>query len=358
MLNNIESIIEDLKTGKMVVLVDDEDRENEGDLVVAADNISPEIINFMAKYGRGLICLTLTEDKAKQLNLPLMVQENEAKLGTNFTVSIEAAEGVSTGISASDRSTTIKAAIHPDATKKRIVRPGHIFPLISHPGGVLYRAGHTEAGCDLAQIAGFQPYSVICEILNDDGSMARLDDLKIFAKKHDLKIGSIADLIEYRRRKENLIKRTSEEILKTEYGEFKLITYKDIISDYIHLAFIKGEILNNEPIMVRVHEPLSILDFIIKDDKHSWSPNDAFKKIAQEKNGVILFLNYGNLNKVQKINDLDQQPKNKQNDLRNYGIGSQILVDLGIKEMKLLASPRKMPSMIGFGLDVKEFIEK
>ena len=358
MLNNIESIIEDLKTGKMVVLVDDEDRENEGDLVVAADNISPEIINFMAKYGRGLICLTLTEDKAKQLNLPLMVQENEAKLGTNFTVSIEAAEGVSTGISASDRYTTIKAAIHPDATKKSIVRPGNIFPLISHPGGVLYRAGHTEAGCDLAQIAGFQPYSVICEILNDDGSMARLDDLKIFAKKHDLKIGSIADLIEYRRRKENLIKRTSEEILKTEHGEFKLITYKDIISDYIHLAFIKGEILNNEPIMVRVHEPLSILDFIIKDDKHSWSPNDAFKKIAQEKNGVILFLNYGNLNKVQKINDLDQQPKNKQNDLRNYGIGSQILVDLGIKEMKLLASPRKMPSMIGFGLDVKEFIEK
>ena len=188
--------------------------------------------------------------------------------------------------------------------------------------------------------------------------MARLDDLKIFAKKHDLKVGSIADLIEHRRRKENLIKRTSEEILKTEYGEFKLITYKDIISDYIHLAFIKGEILNNEPIMVRVHEPLSILDFIIKDDKHSWSPNDAFKKIAQEKNGVILFLNYGNLNKVQKINDLDQQPKNKQNDLRNYGIGSQILVDLGIKEMKLLASPRKMPSMIGFGLYVKEFIEK
>ena len=216
MLDNIESIIEDLKLGKMVVLVDDEDRENEGDLFIPADNVSPEIINFMAKFGRGLICLTLTEDKARQLNLPLMVQENEAKLGTNFTVSIEAADGVTTGISASDRSTTVKAAIHPNATKNSIVRPGHIFPLISHSGGVLYRAGHTEAGCDLSQIAGFQPYGVICEILNDDGSMARLDDLKDFAKKHHLKIGSIADLIEYRRKKEKLMLGTEDVVVDDE----------------------------------------------------------------------------------------------------------------------------------------------
>ncbi len=358
MLDNIESIIEDLKLGKMVVLVDDEDRENEGDLFIPADNVSPEIINFMAKFGRGLICLTLTEEKARQLNLPLMVQENEAKLGTNFTVSIEAADGVTTGISASDRSTTVKAAIHPNATKNSIVRPGHIFPLISHSGGVLYRAGHTEAGCDLSQIAGFQPYGVICEILNDDGSMARLDDLKGFAKKHHLKIGSIADLIEYRRKKEKLILRTEENVVSTTFGEFKLITYKDVISNSIHLAFVKGAIDSNDDVMVRVHEPLTILDFIVKDDKHSWTPNEAFEKISNEKNGVMLFLNYGASANLKKIGDLDQQPKNKENDLRNYGIGSQILVDLGVKNMKLLASPRKMPSMMGFGLEVKEFIEK
>ncbi len=358
MLDNIENIIEDLKQGKMVILVDDEDRENEGDLVIPADNISPETINFMAKFGRGLICLTLTEEKAKKLKLPLMVQENEAKLGTNFTVSIEAAEGVTTGISASDRSQTVKAAINPNADEKSIVRPGHIFPLIAHSGGVLYRAGHTEAGCDLAQIAGYQPYSVICEILNDDGSMARLDDLKKFSQEHSIRIGSIAELIEYRRKKENLITRTSEETISTHFGDFKLITYKDIISQYIHLAFVKGKVDHDEPVMVRVHEPLSVLDFLIQNDKHSWAPNEAFEKISREKTGIMLFLNYGSFNKLEKINDLDQQPKNKENDLRNYGIGSQILVDLGVKNMKLLASPRKMPSMIGFGLEVKEFIEK
>ena len=245
MLSKIEEIIEDLKKQKMVILVDDENRENEGDLLIPSDNVTPEVVNFMAKYGRGLICLTLTEEKAKKLKLPLMVQKNEAKLGTNFTVSIEAAEGVTTGISASDRATTIKSAIHPNATNKSIVRPGHVFPLISHTGGVLYRAGHTEAGCDLAQISGLQPSSVICEILNDDGSMARLSDLYPFAQKHNLKIGSIADLIEYRRKKENLIIRSGDEEISTEFGKFKLITYKDKLSNFIHLAFVKGNIQKN-----------------------------------------------------------------------------------------------------------------
>jgi 3,4-dihydroxy 2-butanone 4-phosphate synthase/GTP cyclohydrolase II len=358
MLSKIEEIIEDLKKQKMVILVDDENRENEGDLLIPSDNVTPEVVNFMAKYGRGLICLTLTEEKAKKLKLPLMVQKNEAKLGTNFTVSIEAAEGVTTGISASDRATTIKSAIHPNATNKSIVRPGHVFPLISHTGGVLYRAGHTEAGCDLAQISGLQPSSVICEILNDDGSMARLSDLYPFAQKHNLKIGSIADLIEYRRKKENLIIRSGDEEISTEFGKFKLITYKDKLSNFIHLAFVKGKIQKNNTTMVRVHEPLTVLDFIKKNKNHSWSANDALKKISTEESGVMLFLNYGGLNKFEKINDLEQQPKNQENDLRNYGIGSQILVDLGVKDMKLLASPRKMPSMNGFGLMVKEFIEK
>src|SRR6056300_397473 len=357
-MNSTEDIINDLKKGKMVILVDDEDRENEGDLLLAADHVTPEFINFMAKYGRGLICLTLTEDKAKKLKLPLMVEDNQGKLGTNFTVSIDASSGISTGISAADRAKTIMSAILPESDHTFINRPGHVFPLIAHSGGVLYRAGHTEAGCDLSQIAGFQPYGVICEILNDDGSMARLDDLKDFAKKHHLKIGSIADLIEYRRKKEKLILRTEEDVVSTAFGEFKIITYKDKISNSIHLAFVKGEIDPNDDVMVRVHEPLTILDFIVKDDKHSWTPNEAFEKISNEKNGVMLFLNYGASANLKKIGDLDQQPKNKENDLRNYGIGSQILVDLGVKNMKLLASPRKMPSMMGFGLEVKEFIEK
>jgi 3,4-dihydroxy 2-butanone 4-phosphate synthase/GTP cyclohydrolase II len=358
MIHKIDAIIKDIKNGKMVILIDDEDRENEGDLLIAADHITPEAINFMSKYGRGLICLTLTPEKAKSLKLPLMVQENEAKLGTNFTVSIEAARGVTTGISASDRATTIKSAIHPQANAKSIVRPGHIFPLIAHSGGTLYRAGHTEAGCDIANLANLQPFSVICEILNDDGSMARLDDLKKFAKKHKLKIGSIADLIEYRRKKSNLIKKTSEKNISTLYGNFKLITYKDFLSESIHLAFVKGKITKKDNTVVRVHEPLSVLDFFTKTKQHSWSPNEALERISQEKSGVLLFLNYNEHNKINNIRDLSPKPKNKNNALRNYGIGSQILVDLGIKNMKLLASPRKIPSLAGFGLNVKEFIEK
>ena len=357
-MNTTEEIIKDIKLGKMVILVDDEDRENEGDLVLAAEFSSASHINFMSKFGRGLICLTLTEERCKKLKLPLMVQENEGKLGTNFTVSIEAAQGVTTGISASDRAKTIMAAISKDANHKSIVRPGHIFPLISHPGGVLYRAGHTEAGCDLAELANLEPASVICEILNEDGSMARLPELIKFSKEHKIKIGSIADLIEFRSRKEKLIQKVSEQIIDTDYGKMRLLLYSDLLSQNSHLALVKGKINAKDEVLVRVHAPLSILDFIDKKTHHSWPPLKALEEISKSPNGVIIFLNYQeSQNKISDILETNNTPTDNTNDLRNYGIGSQILVDIGVKKMKLLASPRKMPSMIGYGLQVTEFIE-
>ena len=357
-MNTTEEIIEDLKNGKMVILVDDEDRENEGDLVLAAEFTTPSHINFMSKFGRGLICLTLTEERCKKLKLPLMVQENEGKLGTNFTVSIEAASGVTTGISASDRAKTITAAIAKNANHKSIVRPGHIFPLISHPGGVLYRAGHTEAGCDLAELADLEPASVICEILNEDGSMARLPELKNFSKEHKIKIGTIADLIEFRSRKEKLIQKISEQKIDTDYGQMQLLLYSDLLSKNSHLALVKGKINAADEVLVRVHAPLSILDFIDKNTQHSWPPLKALEEISKSPNGVIIFLNYQeSQNKISDILETINTPTDNTNDLRNYGIGSQILVDIGVKKMKLLASPRKMPSMIGYGLQVTEFIE-
>jgi 3,4-dihydroxy 2-butanone 4-phosphate synthase/GTP cyclohydrolase II len=357
-MNTTEEIIEDLKNGKMVILVDDEDRENEGDLVLAAEFTTPGHINFMSKFGRGLICLTLTEERCKKLKLPLMVQENEGKLGTNFTVSIEAATGVTTGISASDRAKTITAAISKNANHKSIVRPGHIFPLISHPGGVLYRAGHTEAGCDLAELANLEPASVICEILNEDGSMARLPELIKFSKEHKIKIGTIADLIEFRSRKEKLIQKISEQLIDTDYGQMQLLLYSDLLSNNSHLALVKGKINVGDEVLVRVHAPLSILDFIDKNTHHSWPPLKALEEISKSPNGVIIFLNYQeSQNKISDILETINTPTDNTNDLRNYGIGSQILVDIGVKKMKLLASPRKMPSMIGYGLQVTEFIE-
>jgi len=357
-MNTTEEIIEDLKNGKMVILVDDEDRENEGDLVLAAEFTTPSHINFMSKFGRGLICLTLTEERCKKLKLPLMVQENEGKLGTNFTVSIEAATGVTTGISASDRAKTITAAISKNANHKSIVRPGHIFPLISHPGGVLYRAGHTEAGCDLAELAKLEPASVICEILNEDGSMARLPELIKFSKEHKIKIGTIADLIEFRSRKEKLIQKISEQTIDTDYGQMQLLLYSDLLSKNSHLALVKGKINAGDEVLVRVHAPLSILDFIDKNTQHSWPPLKALEEISKSPNGVIIFLNYQeSQNKISDILETINTPTDNTNDLRNYGIGSQILVDIGVKKMKLLASPRKMPSMTGYGLQVTEFIE-
>ena len=357
-MNNIEEIINDLKKGKMVILVDDEDRENEGDLLLAADHVTPEFINFMAKYGRGLICLTLTEDKAKKLKLPLMVEDNQGKLGTNFTVSIDASSGISTGISAADRAKTIMSAILPESDHTFINRPGHVFPLIAHSGGVLYRAGHTEAGCDLAALAGATPASVICEILNDDGTMARLPDLIKFSKKHNIKIGTIADLIEYRSKKEKLIKKISEEKVNTEFGSMNLIMFSDLLTKNMHLALVKGVIKKNDEVMVRVHEPLSILDFISRETSHSWPPLRAIEAINNEEKGVIIFLNYNeSQDSITSKLSLKNTALKKSTDLRNYGIGSQILVDIGVTKMKLLAAPRKMPSMTGYGLQVTEFIE-
>lgn len=356
----IQEIIADLKNGKMAILVDEEDRENEGDLVLAADFVTPEAINFMAKHGRGLICLTLTEARCHQLNLPLMVSANCSHLGTNFTISIEAAEGVTTGISAADRATTIKAAVKSDAKPKDLVQPGHIFPLMAQKGGVLVRAGHTEAGCDLAKMAGLTAASVICEILKDDGSMARLPDLVEFAAKHQLKIGTIADLIHYRSLTESLVERVTERCLQTVHGEFLLAAYRDKTANTTHLALVKGEIFPETETLVRVHEPLSVIDLLdINDNTHSWSINDAMRAIAKAGRGVIVLLH-----RHKDAEELMTRLKLTQSgltytvkaDLRDHGIGAQILKDLNVGKMRLLAAPRKMPSVTGFGLEVSGYM--
>lgn len=352
-------IIEEIKRGRMVVLVDDENRENEGDLVLAAEFATAEHINFMAKYGRGLICLTLTEAHCHQLNLTKMVQKNGARMGTNFTVSIEAAEGVTTGISAADRARTVQAAVAKDAKPEDIVSPGHIFPLAAMDGGVLVRAGHTEAGCDLAHLAGCEPTSVICEILKDDGNMARLPDLMLFAAEHQLKIGTIADLIQYRAQTESLVERAAERMIQTPYGEMKLIAYHDKIAKETHLALIKGTPTPEQEVLVRVHEPLSIFDLLDSSScSHSWSTLEAMKVIANADVGVMVLLHQQETGEmiVERIQGADEPIRINQ-ELRTYGIGSQILLDCGVGKMKLMAAPRKMPSMAGFGLEVTGYLE-
>ena len=358
-ISPISEIIEEIRQGRMVILVDEEDRENEGDLVLAAQFATPAHINFMAKYGRGLICLTLTEARCRQLNLPSMVQKNGSSMRTNFTVSIEAASGVTTGISAADRARTIQAAVARDACAADIVSPGHIFPLAAQNGGVLVRVGHTEAGCDLAGLAGLEPASVICEILNDDGSMARLPDLMAFAREHQLKIGTIADLIHYRNQNESLVERAAERNIMTPYGEMRLIAYADRIADTTHLALVRGEISAEEETLVRVHEPLSVFDLLDStSNSHSWNTLKAMQTIQQAASGVIVLLNHNEdgAELVERIRHADQPVRLRQ-DLRNYGIGSQILLDLGVRRMKLMATPRKMPSMTGFGLEVTGYLE-
>ncbi|MEW6562606.1 MAG: bifunctional 3,4-dihydroxy-2-butanone-4-phosphate synthase/GTP cyclohydrolase II [Pseudomonadota bacterium] len=351
----IQDIIAAIRAGEMVVLVDEEDRENEGDLLFAADFVTPEKINFMAKYGRGLICLTLTGAHCKQIDLPLMVRDNGSSMGTNFTMSIEAATGVTTGISAADRARTIQMAAHPQARPADIVQPGHIFPLRAQDGGVLVRAGHTEAGCDLAKLAGLTPASVICEILKDDGEMARLPDLIVFAKQHGLKIGTIADLIEYRSHQETLVERVSTRAVQTAYGAFNLMTYVDKTTQRTHLALSRGEIRSENETLVRVHEPLSVMDFLEQASyPHSTSVHDALSKIAQSPAGVLVMVHRGEsshdlLTRATQAPDAHHAAKW---DLRSYGIGAQILRDLGVGKMRLLATPRKLPSMAGFGLEV------
>ncbi|RWU12700.1 3,4-dihydroxy-2-butanone-4-phosphate synthase [Pseudidiomarina gelatinasegens] len=366
-LNSAAEIIEDIRQGKMVILMDDEDRENEGDLILAAECVTPAAINFMARYGRGLICLTLTEDRCKQLRLPLMVDQNNAPYATNFTVSIEAAEGVTTGISAADRARTVQAAVARDAKPADLVMPGHIFPLKAKPGGVLNRAGHTEAGCDLARLAGFEPAAVIVEILNEDGTMARRPDLEVFAAEHHLKIGTIADLIEYRSMKEKTVERKAHCKLPTAYGEFELITYQDTIDAQVHYALVRGEVDPAKPVNVRVHLQDTFNDLFATERaaKRSWPLGHAMQYIG-ENDGVLVVIG-----RQQNSDDILEQVMSfaaedrgerkptaaASNASRNVGIGSQILADLGVHHMHLMSSPKRYSALSGFGLEVVDFIE-
>jgi 3,4-dihydroxy 2-butanone 4-phosphate synthase / GTP cyclohydrolase II len=350
----IDDIVAELKAGRMAVLIDEEDRENEGDLIVAADCVTAEAINFMAKYGRGLICMPITEARARQLHLAPMTPVNRSMHGTNFTVSIEAAHGVTTGISAADRAQTIRAACAADAKPSDIVHPGHVFPLVAQEGGVLARAGHTEACCDLARLAGHSPAAVLCEILKDDGTMARLPDLVEFARLHGLKIGAIADLIHYRSQNERLVERLGERSIRTAEGDFRLVTYRDKLTDATHLALTRGVIVPERETLVRVHEPLSVLDLLDCGSRtHSWTIAAALAAIARAGCGVLVLLHRSESAMELRQRALtDQPPAEARVDLRNYGIGAQILRDLNVGKMRLLARPRKMPSMTGFGLEV------
>jgi 3,4-dihydroxy 2-butanone 4-phosphate synthase/GTP cyclohydrolase II len=363
-ISPVEDIVADMRAGKIVILVDEEDRENEGDLVLAADHVTADAINFMARFGRGLICLTLTRERCELLQLPPMTARNGDKKGTAFTASIEAAEGVTTGISAADRSRTVEAAVAKNAVPADLVQPGHIFPLQAVDGGVLMRAGHTEAGCDLAAMAGCTPASVICEIMKDDGTMARLPDLQLFAAEHGLKIGTIADLIEHRSRVESLIQKAGSRTVQTAAGEFTAHAFRDTTGHGVHLALVKGSWEPDDTVPARVHEPLSVLDALeIGRTMHSWSLDTALAYIAGEGKGVVVLLNCGESGE-QLIAQFEgtaksaQAPERGRMDLRTYGIGAQILRQCGVHKMRLMGSPRRMPSMAGYGLEITGYISK
>ncbi|MEX3628562.1 MAG: bifunctional 3,4-dihydroxy-2-butanone-4-phosphate synthase/GTP cyclohydrolase II [Burkholderia sp.] len=363
-LASTPDIIAELKAGRMVILVDEEDRENEGDLVVAAEFVTPEAINFMARYGRGLICLTLTQERCKQLNLPLMAYSNGTQYGTAFTVSIEAAEGVTTGISAADRAHTIATAVARDTRADQIVQPGHVFPIMAQPGGVLVRAGHTEAGCDLTALAGLTPAAVICEVIKDDGSMARLPDLIEFSKEHGIKIGTLADLIHYRSRTESIVERVSERTMQTAHGAFQAVLYRDKPTGSPHIALVRGTPAPEVDTPVRVHEPLSVLDLLETGaSTHSWTLDAAMKEIAARDLGAVVLLNCGDtkehlvdvflaFNEEEKAAALKRRPV----DFKTFGIGAQILRAIGVGKMQVLANPRKLGSMSGWGLEVTGFV--
>jgi 3,4-dihydroxy 2-butanone 4-phosphate synthase/GTP cyclohydrolase II len=356
----ITDIIADMKAGRLAVLVDEEDRENEGDLIFAADFVTAEKINFMAVHGRGLVCMPITEAHATRLNLAPMVAQNRSVHGTNFTVSIEAAQGVTTGISAADRAHTIRVAAAPGAKPSDIVQPGHVFPLIAQPGGVLARAGHTEACCDLAALAGLTPAAVLCEIMNPDGTMARLPDLVRFAAEHGLRIGAIADLIHHRSRTERLVERIAERPLATAHGAFRLVVYRDKLSDATHLALVRGPVSPDSETLVRVHEPLSVMDLLDTDGTaHSWSIAGALAAIAAAGRGVVVLLHRPESAQELRARAVaSDTPMATKFDLRDYGIGAQILRDLNVGKMRLLAKPRKMPSMAGFDLEVTGYVEQ
>jgi len=367
-LNTAEEIIEDIRHGKMVVLMDDEDRENEGDLIMAADMLTPEHINFMVTHARGLVCLPMTEERARSLNLSLMVDNNNAQFATNFTVSIEAAEGVTTGISAADRARTIQAAVAKDAKPADIVQPGHIFPLVAKKGGVLTRAGHTEAAVDLARLAGRTDAGVIVEILNEDGTMARRPDLEIFAEKHDLKIGTIADLIEYRNHNETTVEQIAVCKLPTRHGEFNLHTFKDTIDEQVHFALVKGDLNGDKAPLVRVHLGNTFSDLLGSDRSvnRSFSIEDGLKRINEE-GGVFVLLGKQEqqqdlINIVKRFAAEDSgenlPPAKWSGTSRNVGIGSQILSQLGVSKMRLLSSPKNYHALSGFGLEVVEYVSE
>ncbi len=363
-ISPVEDIVADMKAGRIVILVDEEDRENEGDLVLASDHVTPEAINFMARFGRGLICLTLTRERCEFLKLPPMAARNGTVYSTAFTVSIEAAEGVTTGISAADRSRTIEVAVAKATQPSDLVQPGHVFPLQAVDGGVLMRAGHTEAGCDLAAMAGCSPSSVICEIMKDDGTMARLPDLQIFAAEHGLKIGTIADLIAYRSRTESLVHKVSSRPMHTAHGEFTANAYKDMTSGAVHMALVKGTWGADAEVLARVHEPLSVLDALEPNRvMHSWGLDAALARISVEGTGVVVLLNCGESGE-QLLNQFDgtarsaHGPERGRMDLRSYGVGAQILRDCGVHKMRLMGNPRRMPSMTGYGLEITGYLSK
>ncbi|MEB0137310.1 bifunctional 3,4-dihydroxy-2-butanone-4-phosphate synthase/GTP cyclohydrolase II [Actimicrobium sp. CCC2.4] len=355
-----QEIVTELRAGRMVILVDEEDRENEGDLVMAAEFVTAEAVNFMAKFGRGLICLTLTEERCERLNLSMMTTRNGTSYGTNFTVSIEAAEGVTTGISAADRARTIQVAVAKHAKPSDIVQPGHVFPLKAQKGGVLMRAGHTEAGCDFCELANLTPAAVICEIMNDDGTMARLPDLFEFAQVHNLKIGTIADLIHYRSQNESIVERIAERTMQTVHGDFQAIIYRDKPSGGAHMALVHGEIAADIEALVRVHQPVSMLDMLESSSTtHSWSMASALAAVKAAERGVVVLLNCEEaadqlFAQFSALLTPESRPPSRaaSMDLRTYGIGAQILKDIGVGKMRLLANPRKMPSMTGFDLEV------
>ena len=357
----VPELVAELAAGRMVILVDEEDRENEGDLVLAAEHVTPEAINFMAKHARGLICLTLARERCERLHLPPMTARNGAQHGTAFTVSIEAATGVTTGISAADRARTVQVAVARDAKPSDLVQPGHVFPLQAADGGVLMRAGHTEAGCDLAAMAGLMPAAVICEVMNDDGTMARLPDLEVFAREHGLKIGTIAALIEHRSHTETLIERVGRRPLATAQGEFDCSVFRDRAGG-LHLALASGRWTEADEVTVRVHEPLSALDLLDTGASgHSWPLTRALEAVQAGGCGVVVLLNCGEdaqalAAKLLAAGDAETPAPRGQRDLRTYGIGAQILRQLGVRRMRLLGSPRRMPSMVGYGLEVTGFV--
>ena len=365
--SSVDEIVADLRIGKMVIIVDDEERENEGDLLMAADKVTPEDINFMAKYGRGLICLTLTQSRCNLLRLPLMASQNNGLEETNFTVSIEASEGVTTGISAHDRARTIRVATAPGAQPSDIKQPGHIFPLMAKPGGVLTRAGHTEAGCDLTRLAGLNPAAVIVEILNDDGTMARRPDLIEFAKHPDIKIGTIADLIRYRVSNDQSIERISEQEIDTEFGKFRLMTFEDHINRDVHFALVKGKITDESNPLIRVHVENSLRDSIgVNHQSLGWPMKSALKQLSKEEDSILVALCYSSQPKdflemvkgieAEEMEDSETQAESSV--LRTYGTGSQILRDIGVKRMRVLSEPKKMQAISGFDLEITEYVEK